>query len=133
MIINNNFFVERVLPGSILRKLTDEEMEYYRQPFLEPNSRKPTWRWPNEIPVSGEPADVAEAVTAYNQWLQQSDIPKLMLYADPGALMKAPVVEWAKQNLSNLTSVDIGPGSHFIQEDNPHKIGSELAAWYEKL
>lgn len=130
MIFNKNFFVERVLPGSILRKLTDEEMDYYRQPFLEPSSRRPTWRWPNEIPIAGEPADVKEIVSAYSQWLQKSDIPKLMFYAHPGALMQAPVVEWVRQNLSNLTSVDIGPGSHFVQEDSPHKIGSELAAWY---
>ncbi len=73
-----------------------------------------------------------EAVEAYNQKLRRSELPKLLFAADPGALMAAPVVEWAKQNLRNLSVVDIGPGIHFVQEDNPHLIGSELAAWYSK-
>ena len=133
MIVDQNFFVERVLPGSIVRKLTAEEMNRYRQPYLEPASRKPLWRWPNEIPIEGEPADVTEAVAAYNQWLQQTELPKLMFYAEPGAIMTAPVVEWARQSLGNLSEVDVGAGIHFIQEDNPHLIGEELATWYRSL
>ena len=76
---------------------------------------------------------MVEAVAAYNQKLQESDLPKMMFYATPGALMPAPMVEWSKQNLKNLTTVDIGPGIHFLQEDNPHLIGSELANWYKTL
>ena len=133
MLVNQNMFVEAVLPNGIVRDLTEEELEYYREPFREPSSRKPTWRWPNELPIEGEPPDVVEAVEAYNQKLQQSELPNLLFAADPGALMMAPVVEWARQNLKNLNVVDIGPGIHFVQEDNPHLIGSELAAWYSKL
>lgn len=133
MIVNQNMFVEQILPGSIVRKLTDEEMNTYRAPYLEPSSRKPVWRWPNEIPIEGEPADVMEAVATYNQKLQQSDLPKLLFYATPGALIQAPLVEWCRQNLSNLQTVDIGDGIHFVQEDNPHLIGSQLAKWYGSL
>ena len=108
-------------------------MNRYREPFTEVESRKPLWRWPNEIPIEGEPQEVAEAVTAYNYWLQETDLPKLMFYGTPGALMTAPVVDWASQALKNLSAIDIGQGIHFIQEDDPHLIGEELAAWYRDL
>jgi haloalkane dehalogenase len=133
MIIDNNMFVEQLLPGAILRELTEEEMEHYREPFREPSSRVPTWRWPNELPIEGEPLDVVEAVTAYSQWLQRTETPKLLLYANPGGLVLAPVVEWCRRNSKNLSTVDIGQGIHYVQEDNPHGIGSALAEWYEKL
>jgi haloalkane dehalogenase len=133
MIVNNNVFVEQVLPGAVVRTLTDGEMSHYREPFLEPASRKPVWQWPNEIPIEGEPADVVEAVAAYNQKLQESELPKLLFYATPGALTGAPIVEWCKENLKNLKTVGIGPGIHYLQEDNPQLIGSELATWYQSL
>ena len=133
MIVNKHMFIEQMLPGSIVRKLTEEEMNQYREPYTEPASRKPLWRWPNEIPIAGEPADVAEAVATYNQKLLQSDLPKLLFYATPGALIQAPLVGWCKTKLKNLNVVDIGKGLHFIQEDNPHLIGSELAKWYSSL
>ena len=133
MIVNNNMFVEQVLPGAVVRKLTDAEMEYYREPFREVDSRKPTWRWPNEIPIEGEPPDVVAAVANYNKWLQQIRIPKLLFHASPGALVQPVLVEWCRQNMSNLTTIDIGHGVHFVQEDSPHLIGTELAKWYEGL
>lgn len=130
LIVNRNIFVENVLPGGIVRKLTEEEMNRYREPFREPASRKPVWRWPNEIPIAGEPPEVVEAVAAYNAKLQQSELPKLLFYADRGAILPVPLVEWARKNLKSLKMVDVGPGIHFLQEDNPHLIGRELAAWY---
>ena len=133
MIVNKNFFVEQVLPGGIVRKLTEEEMNRYREPYREPASRKPLWRWPNEIPIAGEPADVVEAVNTFNAKLQQSALPKLLFHATPRALLPAPLVDWCRQNLKNLKTVDIGSGTHFLQEDNPHLIGQELAAWYNRL
>ena len=133
MLVNQNMFIEQVLPMSVVRKLSDEEMDRYREPFKEPSSRKPLWRWPNELPIEGKPPDVVEAVAAYNQWLQESDLPKLLFYATPGALVQPPVIEWLQQNVKNLGKVDIGQGLHFLQEDNPHLIGSELAEWYGKL
>jgi haloalkane dehalogenase len=133
MIANQNMFVEQILPMGIVRKLSPEEMNHYREPFKEISSRKPVWRWPNEFPIAGEPADVVEMVETYNRWLQQTELPKLLFYGDPGVLIEARVLEWCKQNLKNLKTMDIGPGLHFLQEDNPHLIGSELANWYRSL
>ena len=126
-------FREAVLPGAILRKLTDEEMNRYREPYVDPPSRKPVWRWPNEIPIDGEPADVTEIVEAYSEWFGKSDVPKLLLYAQPGALMREPLVEWCRKNMRNLKTVEIGAGAHFVQEDQPQAIGEAVAAWYRGL
>lgn len=133
MIVNQNVFVEQVIPNMVARKLTEAEMNRYREPFKNPASRKPVWRWPNEIPIAGEPADVVEAVEVYNQWLQKTELPKLLFHGTPGGALPAPLVEWCRQNLKNLKTVDIGPGLHYLQEDNPHLIGAELATWYSRL
>jgi len=133
LIIDQNIFIERVLPNAILRKLSEEEMNRYREPFLEPKSREPLWRWPNEIPVGGEPADVEAVVTDYNLKLQQSEIPKLLLYATPGAVLTAPLVEWCRRSLKNLAAVSVGAGVHYLQEDHPHEIGHAIASWYRDL
>lgn len=129
MILENNAFVEQVLPGAVLRPLTDEEMTVYREPYLEHEEyRLPTLRWPREIPIEGEPADVHEAATLYAQWLTEAPIPKLLLTAQPGAIMRV-TGQWCIDNLPNLKHVDVGPGVHFIQEDQPHAIGEAIAAW----
>lgn len=133
LIIDRNFFIERTLPGGIVRKLTEEEMNYYRAPYLEPKHREPLWRWPNEVPIEGEPADVVAFVLDYNKKLQAWDVPKLLFYATPGAILPPPLVEWIKKKLTNLTAVDIGKGTHFVQEDQPHLIGKEISKWYANL
>jgi len=133
LIVNQNVFIERILPGAILRKLTEEEMNRYREPFLEPKSRKPIWKWPNEIPIAGEPADVTAAVNDYNAKLRRSDLPKLLLYATPGAVITAPLVDWCRKNLKRLTAVNVGDGIHYLQEDHPHEIGTAIADWYAAL
>ena len=133
MIVNKNVFIEQFLPGAVVRKLTEAEMDHYQAPYTDPPTRKPVWRWPNEIPIAGEPANVAAAVEGYNTKLQQSDLPKLLFAATPGGLIPAEAVAWCQQNLKNLKVVDIGPGIHFVQEDNPHLIGTELSEWYTSL
>lgn len=133
LIAKQNLFVEAVLPGSVVRELTEEEMDAYRAPFPDEQSRKPVWKWPNEIPIAGEPADVFDLVTSYNGWLQETGLPKLLFAAQPGALVPPPLVQWAKASLKNLEVVDIGPGVHFVQEDEPHVIGRELARWAGSL
>ena len=133
MIVNNHMFIEHILPSMIVRTLTEAEMDHYRAPYTDPPTRKPLWRWPNEVPIAGEPANVVTMVEEYNRKLQHSQLPKLLLSCTPGALITAPVVEWCQQNLPNLKVVDIGPGKHFVQEDNPHGIGTELASWYSSL
>jgi haloalkane dehalogenase len=93
LIVNENLFIERGLPGGVLRQLSKAETDRYREPFIEPKSRMPLWRWPNEIPIAGEPADVAAAVADYSAKLQQSVLPKLLLYATPGAVLTEPLVD----------------------------------------
>lgn len=133
LIVEKNLFVEGVLPNSVVRGLTEAEMEHYRRPFLDPATRKPIWQFPNDLPMEGEPVDVYGAMQEFNEWAKTSATPKLLFYAQPGAIFPAEVVAWCRENLSNLETVDIGPGSHFIQEDNPHLIGAETAKWYKKL
>ena len=133
LIAKQNVFVEQALPASVVRTLSDEEMDAYRAPFPDEASRKPVWRWPNEIPIEGEPADVAEAVGAYSAWLQETEVPKLLFAATPGALITAPVVEWARSALPNLEVVDLGEGIHYVQEDHPEEIGRGIARWLAEL
>ncbi len=129
LIVNQNVFVEQILPAAIVRRLSDEEMERYREPFERLEARKPVWRWPNEIPIEGEPADVDAALAEVSLWLQRSDLPKLLFHAAPGAILPPERVEWCRANLANLETVDLGRGIHFLQEDHPERIGVELARW----
>ena len=132
MILTSNLFVERVLPGSIMRELTDEEMAEYRRPFLEPGeSRRPTLTWPREIPIEGEPEDVTEIVGNYAVWLRQSPIPKLFINAEPGAILVGEQREFCR-TWPNQTEVTV-PGIHFIQEDAPDEIGQAIADWLRAL
>jgi haloalkane dehalogenase len=133
MISVMNIFVNRILPQAIVRDLTTEEKHNYAVPYKTIRSRKPLRQWPLEIPIDGKPADVHEVISKYSQNLQVSELPKLLFYATPGGIMTSTMVEWCKQNLRNLKTVDIGEGIHYLQEDNPHLIGSELANWYKNL
>jgi haloalkane dehalogenase len=128
MILERNLFIEAVLPGSILRKLTAEEMAEYRRPFLEPGEgRRPMLTWPRQIPLEGEPADVVEIVDAYAAWLATAPVPKLFVNAEPGAILIGPQRE-ACRRWPNQTEVTVR-GSHFIQEDSADEIGAAIAAW----
>lgn len=132
MVLEKNVFVERVLPGSILRKISEEEMAVYRRPFAAPGEdRRPTLTWPREIPISGEPADVVEIVRAYSEWLAASDVAKLFIDAEPGAILTGPQREfclgWPNQTVAKVK------GSHFIQEDSPDEIGKALSNWLRGL
>jgi haloalkane dehalogenase len=91
------------------------------------------WRWPNELPIAGEPPDTAAAVDANFAWLQQSDVPKLLFHATPGAICPPPAVERIASVLSNLTTIDVGDGIHYLQEDHPHEIGEGIAKWFRGL
>ena len=132
MILERNLFVERVLPGSIMRGLDDAEMSEYRRPFLEPGEgRRPTLAWPREIPIEGEPADVAEIVGAYAAWLRESPVPKLFVNAEPGAILTGAQREFCRA-WPNQTETTV-PGIHFIQEDAPDEIGRAVADWLRAL
>jgi len=127
MIIEKNIFVERVLPGSVLRGLTEEEMNVYRRPFLNKEDRRPTLDWPNQIPIEGSPKDVVEVVNNYSKFFMKNETPKLFINADPGAILIGKQREFCRSwpNQSEITV----PGSHFIQEDSPDLIGEGILNW----
>jgi haloalkane dehalogenase len=127
MILDRNMFIERVLPGSVLRKLTEAEMTEYRRPFLQALDRWPTLTWPRQIPIAGEPADVAQIAAAYSQWMAENDIPKLFVNAEPGAILIGAPRDFCR-SWKNQTEVTV-PGSHFIQEDSGPAIGRAVAGW----
>ena len=128
-----NIFIKGMLPQAIVRKLNKEEKDTYAAPYPTIKSRKPLLVWPNEVPISGSPNDVHDIISAYSQKLQTSDISKLLFYASPGAIIDEKYLEWCKDNLKNLKTVDIGKGIHFVQEDHPHLIGENLAQWVQTL
>ena len=128
MILDDNLFVERVLPGSIIRDLSEEEMTFYREPFQEPGeSRRPTLTWPREIPIDGQPPEVVELVDDYSAWLSGSDVPKLFVNAEPGAILTGTQRDFCR-TWPNQTEVTV-KGTHFIQEDSPEEIGQAIAQW----
>ena len=128
MVLENNVFVERVLPGSVLRNLDAKEMEVYRRPFREPGeSRRPTLTWPRQIPIEGEPAEVVEIVESYGAWLASSDLPKLFVNAEPGAILTGDQREFCR-SWPNQREITV-KGIHFIQEDSPDEIGQAVAKW----
>ena len=130
MVLEKNMFVERVLPGSVMRDLKDEEMNVYRRPFENPGEdRRPTLTWPRQIPIAGEPKDVVEIVESYGEWFRSSDVRKLFVNAEPGALLSGEMRDLCR-TFSNQTEVSVA-GSHFIQEDSPDEIGEALARWLD--
>ena len=131
MVLDKNVFVERVLPGSVLRPLDDAEMEHYRRPYLSPGEdRRPTLTWPRQIPIEGEPADVTAIVADYAEWLMASPVPKLFVNADPGAILTGPQRDFCR-SWPNQQEVTVA-GNHFLQEDSPDQIGTAIAVWYQQ-
>lgn len=132
VVLEKNVFVERVLPASIMRELTPEEMDAYVAPFRNAGEdRRPTLTWPRQIPLENEPADVCEIADNYAAFMQNSNIPKLMIDAEPGMIMKGGVGEFAR-TWKNQTRTSV-KGLHFIQEDSPDEIAAAIRAWLGKL
>lgn len=132
MILDKNLFIEAVLPGSIQRELTQDEMDEYRRPFADPGEgRRPTLTWPRQIPLEGEPADVVEIVRSYGEWLSGSQIPKLFINADPGAILIGRQRESCR-SWPNQREVTV-KGIHFIQEDSPDEIGRAISTWLASI
>ena len=131
MVLGKNVFVERILPASVIRGLTPEEMERYRAPYREAGeSRRPTLTWPREIPVGGEPADVVRIVREYADWLAKSPMPKLFINAEPGSILVGAQREFCR-TWPNQTEVTVR-GNHFVQEDSPDEMGRALAAFVQR-
>jgi len=132
MLLEKNVFIERVLPGSIMRALTDEETAAYRAPFLEPGeSRRPTLTWPRQLPIGGTPEDVVQIVSDYGAWLAESELPKLFINAEPGSILVGRQREFCR-SWPNQREVTVA-GTHFVQEDSPDEIGQAIAEWIVTL
>ncbi|SOE45610.1 haloalkane dehalogenase [Burkholderia sp. D7] len=133
LLIEENRFIEQNLPGGVVRALTDEELRAYREPFLDPSSRELVYRFPNELPIAGAPADVWAMAEAYYTWLLETEIPKLFFWADPGAFISPARAARLQYQLKNCSAVPLGPGRHFVQEDHADLIGSQIAKWLPNL
>ena len=133
MVLQENFFIEQILPKAILRTLSTEEMAEYRRPFADPGEgRRPTLTWPRQIPLDGDPADVAAIAAAYSEWLASSSVPKLFIKAEPGGILAdGPLVDLVR-SFPAQTEVTVA-GVHFVQEDSPDEIGRAIADWMRKL
>ena len=132
MVLDKNIFVERVVPSSIMRELSEEEMDEYRRPFLNPGEdRRPTLSWPRQIPIQGEPKRVVEVVENYSKWLSSSDLPKLFINADPGSILTGKQREFCR-SWPNQEEVTV-KGTHFMQEDSPDEIGKAVSRFVSKL
>lgn len=133
MIMSQNILLDQFMRhGSPNGSLSDEVMAEYNRYYPTAESRKILLDWPREIPIAGEPADVYEVATANNEWLLSSDLPKLIFYVDPGAILPMAQAEYLQQNLTNLETVFLGKGGHLIQEDYPDEIGRALAEWLSR-
>jgi haloalkane dehalogenase len=131
MVLEKNLFIEGILPSAVLRDLTEEEMNVYRRPYLEPGeSRRPTLTWPRELPINGEPEDVVSIVDDYSKWLAQSEVPKLFVNAEPGAILTGSQREFCR-TWPNQEEVTVR-GAHFVQEDSPHEIGEAVATFVRR-
>jgi haloalkane dehalogenase len=129
MVLQNNYFIEEILPKAVLRKLSDDEMAEYRRPFADPGEgRRPTLTWPRQIPIDGEPADVHAIATEYADWLGKSKVPKLFLKAEPGAILANDRLINLVRGWPALTEKTVA-GIHFVQEDSPDEIGRAIADW----
>ncbi len=133
MILDGNAFVEGALPAATVRKLTGEEMAVYRAPFPTPQSRRPTLRFPRELPIAGEPADVYAAIEEAHRVLAESLYPKLLFVGDPGALVSPTLAQSFARGLKNCRVVPVGRGIHYLQEDHPEAIGTAIRDWLKEL
>ena len=129
MIIEGNAFIEGVLPAATARKLTEEEMAVYREPFPTPESRRPTWRFPNDLPIEGKPADVYSTIERAHHALAESSYPKLLFVGNPGALISPAFAGSFAKSLRNCRVVQLSSGLHYLQEDHPDVIGAHIKEW----
>lgn len=133
LILEGNAFVERVLPAAIVRPLSEAEMAVYRAPFPTPDSRRPTWRFPNELPIEGAPADVYATLEQAHAALKASRYPKLLFAGNPGALISPAFAEQFAAGLHDCRLIQLPSGKHFLQEDHPDIIGRSVADWIEGI
>lgn len=132
-IVQQNYLVDKLLPSGVIRELSSAELDAYQKPYPTPESRKPLWQYVQDLPLGKGPDDVVALISGYSHWLQETKLPKLMLYAIPGFITTVATVQWAKDNLSNLSLVGLDDALHFAQESIPDQFGEALREWYINL
>lgn len=132
VVMDENMFVEQILPGFVNRTLGEEAMRAYRAPFLARENRRPVLAWPRQVPIAGEPASTTETLNAISDFMAKTEMPVLLLYAEPGAVVPPSAVGWYVQRIANLETSFVGQGFHYIQEDHPDAIGREIADWMRR-
>ena len=132
LLIEENAFIEQVLAGTV-PNLSTEDLEGYRRPFLNPADREPIWRFTQEFPMAGAPADIYTMVSAYHDWLLETEKPKLLFWAKPGGLISPDKAAWYQTRLKNCHSIGVGEGIHYLQEHNPEAIGKGIAKWLTNI
>jgi haloalkane dehalogenase len=130
---DNSVFIEGMPHTIISRSITPEELEFFREPFREVESRKPMWAFPNQLPIGGHPAEVVQAINERNRWLTEAPIPTLMFYAAPGCNVREPELAWCRSHLRYFSACSIGEGFHYLMEENPYEIGRQLLRWLQDL
>ena len=133
VILNSNYYVNKVMPAGVIRKLTDEELTAYQEPFNLPGSTKPIWQYLQDLPISKKQTAVSKLIVDNSEFLQASGIPKLLLYAMPGYNTSIETVVWAKEHLPNLAVIEIEDALHYAQESHPHELSTALLDWYRTL
>ncbi len=131
-VIKQNYFIEKLLPRSMIRKLTDDEMAHYRAPFPTPETRRSLWQYVNDLPLGKGPSDVMELIQTYSAWLQKTTIPKLLLYAIPGFMTTIEEVTWARDHFPNTQIASLDDALHLAQESVPDQFSEALLNWYTK-
>lgn len=132
MVIDENFFVEKVLPGFVIRPLGETAMAAYRAPFAKPEHRKPVLAWPRQVPIAGEPVEMVETLAAIEEFMAETKMPVLLIYAEPGALVPPSAVPWYVEKIADVETAFVGQGFHFVQEDQPVAIGRAIADWIRR-
>jgi len=132
MMVEQNLFIEGVLPAMTRRTLEQSEHDAYRAPWADPAARRILCKFPQNLCIGGEPADIHDMQTAYMDWLQQTPLPKLLVHADPGLIIPPDTAAWYRDQLPNTETVNVGPGLHYIQEDRPREIGRAIAGWMQR-
>ena len=132
MIVEKNFFVEKFIPMMAGRKLTKEEMDHYRAPYLKKEDRKPLRVWPTQIAIGGDPEFSTRVIQAYHAYNKVSTLPKLMFHVKPGMIIKKKEAAQIKASWQNLETIFLGKGKHYLQEQYPHEIGAGIQKWYQK-
>jgi len=133
VVMNGSSFVDKVIPQNVMKQLSDEEMNHYREPFLKEGAGRPILQYLKELPKEGANSSIDQLIANYSKKLTQSQLPKLLLYSVPGFITTIATVMWAKENLPHIEITEIGEELHLAQESYPEIIGETISVWLQGI